>query len=193
MLAPLADTDDLAARNITVPDGVDPAVALESASSAIRDAAGCSITYGESTVVLAVGDLHEFDLPAGPVASVATVLVGGLEVDGWRKVGDTLYMPPRWTDTLPVEVTVTYTHGYLVIPADVVDLACSVAAMAMQAVSGQTYGEILTGSIRLGDYAETYIHPPGTESSSPVAIPDSVAEKLRCRFNTNVAVIGVRR
>lgn len=196
MLAALADTDDLTARNIAVPDGVDAATILDAASAAIREAAGCSISYGPSTITLVVDDPCDFDLPAGPVASVASVVVDSVAVSGWRKVGDTLHMPrTRWwgVNGLPVEVTVTYTHGYPVVPADIVDLACSLAAMAFAAAAAGGYGsDSRTDSIKLGDYAESFNHPTGTESPSPVAIPDTVRDALRARFGTSVGLLKMR-
>lgn len=196
MLAALADTDDLTARNITVPDGVDASTILDSASAAIREAAGCSISYGPSTITLVVDDPCDFDLPAGPVASVASVVVDSVAVVGWRKVGDTLHMPrTRWwgDDGLPVEVTVTYTHGYPVIPADIVDLACSLAAMAFAvAAAGGYASDSQTGYIELGDFKKGFVHPEGTESPSPVAIPDMVRDALRARFGTSVGLLKMR-
>lgn len=191
-LDPLASTDDLTARNIAVPGGVNAASLLNAASDAVRDAAGCQITYGESTIVLVVDDPCEIDLPAGPVAGVSAVMVAGSPVTGWSKIGDTLIMQrTRWTECLPVEVTVTYTHGYPVVPADIVDLVCAVTSMSF-ADSGDGYGGAgRLGSFKLGEFSETYIHPAGTDSPSPVALPDSVRARLRARFGGAAVVIKV--
>lgn len=188
-LTALATADDLADRNITVPAGFDPDVILASATDAVRDAAGCPISVATSTVALVVDDWCEIDLPAGPVASVASVVVDGSPVTGWRKVGDTLYMPRRWTSCLPVEVTVTYTHGLTVVPKDIVDLVCGAAAIAMSGEYGE-HGRL--ASIKLGDFAEKYSRPAGADSPSPVALPDSVRDRLRARFGTSVAVLRVK-
>lgn len=189
---PLATAADLADRNIGIPDGVNVDAVLASVSAAIRDAAGCAITQATSTVVLVVSEYCEFTLPAGPVASVASVQSGGHEVTGWVKVGDTILMPAGWTYCLPVEVTVTYTHGYPVIPADIVDLACGMASMAFEATGGSYGATGRSTYIKLGDYGEGFANPAGTESASPVAIPASVRSTLRARFGTGVAVVAVR-
>ena len=192
-LDPLATTFDLDDRNISVPANVNVTAILASASAAVRDAAGCQITFGTSTVILVTDDPFELDLPAGPVASVASVTVAGTPVTGWAKVGDTLLMPCSqwWADRLPVEVTVTYDHGYPVIPADIIDLVCAVTAMAF-ANAGDDYGsQGRLGSFKLGEFAESYIHPAGTESLSPVALPDAVRNRLRARFSGSAAMVAV--
>lgn len=185
----LAGPDDLLDRNITADDDVDLYVLLDSASAAIRDAAGHPISQIESTVVLVVDSYRCIDLPAGPVASVSSVQVGGVALSGWSKIGDTLIMPSGWTRCLPVEVTVTYIHGYPVVPADIVDLVCGMAAMAIEVGYG-TSGR--STSVKLGNFAETDEVPAGSDSPSPVAIPNSVRARLQARFNASVATIGQR-
>jgi hypothetical protein len=193
MLTPLATQDDLDDRNIVVPDDLNGDVLLATAADAVRDAAGCAITQETSTVTLVVDDYRSsFDLPAGPVTAVASITVNAVVVTGWRKVGDTIYMPTTWQpDCLPVEVTVTYTHGLPIVPTDIVDLVCGMVSIA-SAQDGSYGGSALTHQIKLGDYAETAINPPGTESPSPFALPDSVRERLRVRFGASAAVVKVR-
>jgi hypothetical protein len=191
VLPPLAVPGDLDDRAITVPDGMNADVVLASAGDAVRDAAGCPITEVTSTVVLVVCDSCSFDLPAGPVSDVASVVVGGLSVTGWWKVGDTVRMPANWTRCLPVEVTVTYTHGYPIVPNDIVDLVCGMAAMAF-AADGDYGSTGRLASIRLGDFSESFTNPKGTESPSPLALPEAVRERLRARFGTSVALVGMR-
>lgn len=190
MFANLAGVEDLDERGIAVPDGVDPDVILGAASAAIRDAAGCPISQETSTVTLVVDDYSGFTLPAGPVASVDSITVAGVAVPGWRKVGNDIVIAPsltRWTDCLPVEVTVTYTHGYPVIPADIVDLACGMASVAMN--DGNYGRDARLAYVRLGDYGEGYRQASPTDSPSPLALPDRVRQALRERFGTSVALI----
>lgn len=192
-LEPLATVADLDDRGIVVPDSMNAEAILASASDAVRDAAGCSITLGTSTVVLIVDDRFSIDLPAGPVASVDSVTVGGVPVVGWSKLGDQVVMPrTRWTSTFPVEVTVTYTHGYPIVPSDIVDMVCALAGMAFAQEGG--YGQIgVLQSVRLGEYAETYKTGADGASVSPVSIPEEQRCRLRARFGNSVAVIGSRR
>lgn len=195
MLPLIADVADLADRNISTPDGVNADAVLRSVSDAIRDAAGCAITQATSTITLVVGDWCEFDLPAGPVSAVSAVTVGGIAVTGWQKIGDTVYMPSMWTRTLPVEVTVAYTHGYPIVPADIVDLACGMASIAFSgaADSGSGYGQdARVAYVRLGDFGEGYKESAGTDSPSPIAVPDRVREQLRARFGVSATAVAVR-
>lgn len=190
VLDALASPADLSARNITVPDGVDVSTLLDAASAAVRDAAGCAISNATSTVTLVVTDRYEIRLPAGPVQSVASVTVDGEAVTGWQKIGDDLFMPYGWTDCLPVEVTVTYTHGLTVIPKDIVDLVCGMVAMA----ADDGYGSAgYRQSTRLGEFSESFSRPAGALSPSPLALPDGVRDRLRARFGTGVAVLRVAR
>lgn len=197
-LDPLATAADLSARNITIPAGMDSATLIASATDAVRDAAGCPIIVATSTVTLPLFDRCQLDLPAGPVASVASVVIDGVTIPqsvltdgiwstGWRKVGDALYFKDQLICP-PTEATVTYTHGLPTVPADIVDLVCALVAMGA-AQSGEYAAQSRTQSVRLGDFSETYTHPAGTESPSPVAIPDAVRQKLRARFGTSVAVV----
>jgi hypothetical protein len=202
VLDPLAVGDDLADRNITVPDGVSADTVLAAASAAVRDAAGCAISETTSTVQLVLDSCDWIDIPAGPVSDVASldidgtlvapsVLTNGAWSTGWRKVGDSLLLTGvRFT--MPATATVTYTHGYAVVPDDIIDLVCGIASITF--AQDGTYGSgSRESSVRLGDYSETQKVPTGSESPSPVAIPDTVRERLRARFGTSVGVVGVRR
>lgn len=202
-LDPLASPPDLAARNITVPAGFNALEVLASATDAVRDAAGCPISVTTSTVELVIDDREEIDLPGGPVSAVASLsidgnpiaastLVGGLWSAGWRKVGDTLILTGV-SAALPAVATVIFTHGYAVVPKDIVDLTCGLAAMAFR--QDGDYGAAgLETSVRLGDYSESEKQPSGGSASpSPVAIPDAVRMRLRNRFGTTASVIGIRR
>lgn len=203
MLPPLADDVDLTARNITVPSGMDAATILASASESVRDAAGCPILSTTSTVSLVIDDCSWIDLPGGPVTDVASVSIDGVSVSqsvltdtnwsvGWRRLGDALLLTGVNVAALPATATITYTHGYGTVPADIVDLVCGVAAMAFR--QDGDYGAAgRESSVRLGEYAESEKVPTGAESPSPVAIPDVVRNRLRARFGTSVAVVGVRR
>lgn len=194
-LPPLATTTDLAARNITLPSDMDSSVVLASATDAVRDAAGCPIVQATSTAMLIVTDPCELPLPAGPVASVASITVGGDPLVGWTKVGDTVQFnvtAPTWpsTTSFPLEAIVTYTHGLPIVPADIVDLVCQIAAIMGNQNGDPGAGGKLT-SLRLGSFSETYSIPAGTEGPSPVALPDSLKNSLRARFGTSAVMVRV--
>lgn len=192
-LTPLATSADLTARNITLPDGLDVDTALASASASVRDAAGCPIIQATSTVVVVVDDPCWITLPAGPVSAVASVSMGDVAVTRWTKVGDSVRVSPRaWpVDTcFPAEVTITYTHGLPTVPADIVDLVCSVVAI-IGAQNGDPGSGGKTTMLRLGDYTESFAIPIGTDSPSPAALPLSVRQALQARFGTSVAMVRI--
>lgn len=194
-LPPLATTSDLLARNIVIPSDMDSSVVLASATDAVRDAAGCPIVQATSTATLIVTDPCELNLPAGPVASVAAITVGGTPLTGWTKVGDTVIFnatAPTWpsTTSFPLEAVVTYTHGLPIVPADIVDLVCQVAAIMGNQNGDPGAGGKLT-ALRLGSFSENYSIPAGTEGPSPVALPDALKHTLRARFGTSVAMVRI--
>lgn len=192
MLDPLASLGDLDDRNITVPDGMDAIALLNSASSAVREAAGVPISETTSTVDLVVEDWCGFDLPGGPVTSVASIDVASVPVVGWEAFWGTVTMPAAWTRTLPAVVTVTYTHGLPEVPADIVDLVCGMVSIAA-AQSGSYGAAARSNSIHLGEYSETFNHPAGTDSPSPMDLPQGKRDELRARFGNSIATVGLRR
>lgn len=196
---PLATTGDLSARNIAVPSSMSADTLLAAASATVREAAGCPISMATSTVPLVADDNCVLDLPGVPVTAVASVLIEGVAADastlvngcwsaGWRLSGNRILFKQQRFET-PATVTVTYTHGFTVVPEDIVDLVCALTAMA---ASGGDYGTVgRLDSYRIGDYSEKFVHPAGTESPSPLAIPDSVRNGLRARFGTSAVMVSV--
>lgn len=183
---PLATPNDLDARNIIVPNEIDPDVLLASASSTVREAAGCPISEVTSTVTLVGNDWQTLTLPGNPVTAVSAVTVGGDTLTGWSLFDSDLTLPCGWSDQLPTLVTVTYTHGFPTVPDDIVDLVCSMVAIAVSGGYGTT--ERLQ-SFRLGDYSQTFTPTSGSDSPSPFGLPDSVRARLRARFGGGVAVL----
>lgn len=190
MFEPFADVADLAARNIAVPDGFDAGELLLSASDAIRDAAGCPITRTTSVVDLSGSGDRYLDLPGVPIVSVASVTLNAVAVTDWTLRDGALHRWPRWCADGTFEIT--YTHGLLAIPRDIVDLTCGLAAMAMSDAGGG-YGSVgVTQSVRLGTAGETFFAPIGGSLISPMAIPERVRERLRARFGTSAVMVGWR-
>jgi hypothetical protein len=200
-LALLATPADLEERGITVPDGMFAPAVLASASAAVRDAAGCPILQTTSTVALVTDDHCSLDLPGVPVTAVASVAVEGVTVAastlvngcwsaGWRLSGNQILFRGQSFDT-PATVTVTYTHGLAVVPADIVDLVCGVAAIAFSQ-SGDYGNAGRLQSVRLGDFAESYNPAAGAGSPAPTAIPRTVRDALRARFGTSAATVRMR-
>lgn len=192
-LPPLAVSGDLTARNIVIPSDMDVATVLATATASVREAAGCPIISTTSTVTLVADDPCWLVLPAGPVTVFTSLTVNSVPVTGWTKVGDAIRIPPSaWPlgTCFPVEAVAVYTHGLPTVPADIVDLVCQVAAIMANQNGDPGAGGKLTG-FHTGGLAESYAIPAGTESPSPVALPDTVRNALRARFGTSAVMVGV--
>lgn len=191
---PLATVADITARGVTIDEAEVPLVEtyLESASAAVRDAAGTPISRATSTVALPAPAGAWLRLPALPVVDVAAVTADGEEVGGWRLIGHRLHRGAGWGCT-PVEVAVTYTHGLAEVPADIVDLVCRIAVQTLIAHRGEADGTgIAAGDIRserIGDYSVTY----GDDGSiTELELSERLTERLRGRFGGGAAVVGAR-
>ena len=118
MQQPLASVADAADFGLTVTEA-----SLRRASARIRGHIRQQVTYGTSTTILPESDRR---LPERPVVSVESVtgedgaaLVEGID---WELIGD------RINTTARSRLTVTYTHGLDVLPDELVELVCTVAA-----------------------------------------------------------------
>ena len=115
MLAPLATTLDAADFGLTVTDD-----ALVRASARIRGHVRQRITAGTSVVVLPESSRR---LPERPVVSVESVTdEDGNTVTYYGIVGDRIVTGVRG------RLTVAYTHGLTVLPDELLELVCTVAA-----------------------------------------------------------------
>ena len=188
-LAPLITAADLSARNIDTTD--DALVAdLNSASAAIRDAAGCAITRETSTVTFPTEASRRIELPSRPVISVATVLLDGEPVTDWLLRGSSLWRECWWQSPgdIPHALTVTFTHGLAEVPADIVDLACSLIAGAQAERSeGPRRGKAYE---RVDDYQVGFIQAPDAERVSAFELPERTRTMLRRRFGSGSVVAG---
>ena len=194
MLAPLATVADLTDRKVDVSDGALAQTMLESASAAIRDAAGCPITQGVSTIEVEAPYGRWLDLPGGPVASVSSVAIDGAEVTDYRKVGDKLWRGGGWSDPcVPSLVTVTYTHGLATVPADIVSLVCAFAAAGMNAADqGYEARPAFLMSERIDDFYAQYATDENA-TADVFEVPQATRDALRRRFGGGAFVTGERR
>lgn len=184
-LDPLASTSDLSDRGITTGE-LD--IALAVASSAVRDAAGAAIGEQASTVVVNAGSGNLLGLP-GPVTAVASVAIDGTTVSDYEVLPNGLWRHCGWTVCgRPVPVTITYTHGLVAVPDDIVDLVCNLAKAWLDhaaAGAGSTAG---LKSVKLDDAAEGYTDESAGQVS-PVYIPEVTRNWLARRFGGGVEVV----
>lgn len=166
-LTPLAAVTDVAAlmpRALTSDETTRAAALLSSASSRIRGITRQDFTQSQTTNVIAPVD-NQIILPQRPVISVDSV--GRVNADGtsilpysvwtWDGAATIMLGPPSaiinapevWTDEdwfwRNVSYQIKYTHGYSVIPDDVIDIAASMVMRVLMApgspgVVGETIG-----------------------------------------------------
>lgn len=195
-LAPLATVADLEARGLTV-DVSETAVVgvyLGVASAAVREAAGTAISRTTSTLTVEGGAGQWLTLPGVPIVSVDAVTVDGRTVTDWRLRSGRLWRAAGWTGCEPSEIEVTYTHGLVDVPEDIVDLVCRMAAAALVAYRAEDGGAGLAAtkevtSERLGDWAVTY----GADGRiTEMDLPGYWRERLAARFGGGITALRSR-
>lgn len=195
-LAPLATVNNLEARGLTVePEELSiVGVYLGVASAAVREAAGTAISRATSTLTLEGVPGQWLTLPGAPIVSVDSVSIDGRPVTDWRLRSERLWRASGWTGLAPSEVEVTYTHGLLDVPEDIVDLVCRMAASALVAYRSEDGGTGLAvdkevTSERLGDWAVTY----GADGRiTEMELPQHWRERLRARFGGGASLVTFR-
>jgi len=187
-LAPLASAADLTDRGITVTAGV--TAQLAAASAAVRDAAGCSITRQVSTVTLWTEASRRIELPARPVRGVTSVTLDGVVLTDWHLRGSSLWRVTPWQaqGNIPSELVVTFDHGYDAVPADVVDLVCSIVGAGLASIAEGFKAHTGTEYESIDDYRTGYTK--GADAVvSVMELPDRTKAALRKRFGSGGAMV----
>lgn len=182
-LEPLATTGDLSARKIAVPDGVNASVVLGAASEAVRDAAGTAIARTQATIQVLPGHGPWLDLHVMPVREVTRVARGTDSLTEWELYENRLYRRDGWRTgrglgALDVDVD----FGYDEIPADIVDLTCSLAAASFAAIEDGYDPKRGLSSASIDDWREVYTRGDD-EVINPLELPERTRARLRRRFN----------
>jgi hypothetical protein len=139
--APLASTDALAARlgvSFTDTQTVRASELLADASATVRNYTRQDFTVATDTAYLEPTHEQWLFLPQRPVTAVSAVTIGGspLAASWWTLQSDALFRYDGWAGYFPGQampwrqpntIAVTYTHGYAVIPADIVAVVCKLA------------------------------------------------------------------
>lgn len=185
---PLATVFDLQARQIEIAGGADVGQLLDAASSAIRDAAGSAISRSQTTVRLLGTREQWLAVPLQPAHAVTDVTVGGASVE-FLFTGDRLWRADGWQSTAaPQMVEMTIDAGYDPVPADVVDLCCSLVAAQLAATDDGYDPKRNLASLRIDDYSEGYFKGED-EIVNPLELPTRTREWLRGRFGGSAHVI----
>lgn len=192
-LASLATVADLTGRGIDInPVGVDVTALLSAASATVRDAAGVPISRATFTTTIPGVPGQWLRLPGQPVVSVATVEIDGAAVTDYKLVGGDLWRECGWQPACePSNVEVTLTGGLVTVPADIVDLVCSLVGAGVAAAlegyeskTGKTYESV-------DDYRVGYVQ--GGESTAGVMeLPEATRCRLKARFGGGAGVVMLR-
>lgn len=189
-LLPLATEADLLARGIPTTDEDAITALLDSASDAIRDAAGNPISAVDMSVELMGSREQWLAIPMQPVTGVTAVTIDNSAVTDYRVIDGRLWRRMGWQGGCdPSIVTVSATFGYPVVPADIVDLTCSLVAAGLAATEDGYDPQRGLMSVRIDDYGEGYAKGED-EIVNPLQLTDRTREWLRSRFSGGVHVIG---
>lgn len=193
VLPNLAETTDLTARGIDVTDSTKAAAFLAAASAAVRDAAGVPITRGTFTFDIEGTSEQYLSLPGQPVVSVATAVIDGASVTDFKLVGGRLWRRCGWSQCDPSVITVTQTCGLTTVPADIVDLVCSLVGLAQANAADGGYssrGDLT--QLRIDDYSEGYNSSASGRLAGVIELPDATRRRLRARFGGGSGFVRFR-
>lgn len=193
VLAPLATTADLSARGIPITNTSAIAALLESASTAVRGAAGAPITRQTSTVTMWTEASRRIELPARPVHGVTAVSLDGVTLVVGTDVflrGSSLWREFPWQahGDIPAALTVTFEYGYAEVPADVVDLVCSLVGAGLAAIEDGYASHIGVQSESVDDYRVGF-ETGADATTSLMELPDRTRRMLERRFGWSGPVI----
>jgi hypothetical protein len=190
-LEPLAAEADLTARGIDTSNTDQTDALLAAASAAVRGAAGSAITRDTSTVTFWTEASRRVELPAKPVNSVASVTLDGVTVTDYVVRGSSLWRSHPWHQygQVPGQLVVEFEHGYDEVPADIVDLVCSLVA-AGQAAAADGYDPKRGVAYERGDDYGYGMATGSDEVVSPMELPAKTRAWLRRRFGSGASVVG---
>src|SRR5690625_3827363 len=191
----LATVDDLTNLGIEVADANLAEMLLASVSSEVRDAAGVPITETTSTASFPTEASRRVELPGYLARDVEEVLLDGEKLeDGtdyvvragslWR-VGVRYWHRPG---DVPSELTVTYTHGYETVPADIVRMVCMYVAAGLNAATEGFATSRGLQYMSIDDYREGYA-TGDNEIVDPLELTERTKAALRARFGGSAPVV----
>lgn|GEM_PF-470282 len=195
-MADLITPEDLEAYEL---EGIDlttsrAAQLISSASDAVTDAAGSPILQARSEVEITAMPARILRLPGLPVTAVHSVTVGGVAVAGWTRVTAGLHRAAGWSSCGLETVTVDYTHGLPVVPADIKDLVARMVIAGLLAAEDGADGLALSNgrlsSFAVDDYREAYATGEEVEAVTEMTLPERTRQRLARRFGAGATVQG---
>jgi hypothetical protein len=190
----LATTGDLTVRGIDTSNLPLADTMLGAVSDAVRDAAGCPISETTSTIRYDgwLGEKY-LQLAGQPVTEVTEVTIDGDVVTDWRlTAGGRLWRCAGWgVDAGPADVQVTQKHGLTVIPADIVDLVCQMAAAGIAAANEGYLSHAGIAGEQTPEYSVTYT--TGEDAiNAAMDLPERTRTWLAARFGGSASVVTTR-
>lgn len=195
-IPPLVVAADLSAFGVDVSDDALIDRLIDVVSAGIRDAAGVPISKVESTVELYGSSSAFLDLPGGPIHSVSTVLVNGVEADGYKLRDGALWRKAGWGQ-FEDDITVTYAHGWEPVPADVVKLAVNLVAAGVNEATSEgglaSRRGLVSRQESIDDYSKQESFVRGEDEVVDLTeLPDRTRTWLRRRFSAQSHVVKAR-
>lgn len=186
----LATTADLADLGVDTSDAALTDAALAAATDSVRDAAGVPISQTTSTVTIQGTRSQWLDLPLSPVVGVASVSIDGDPVSDYKVVSGALWRRAYWSPCgEPSLVTITATHGFIEVPADIKLLVAQLAAAVINADGIET--NLGKQSEGIDDYNVSYETGDGATAYA-VELPKRTRSMLRQRFGGGAVVTQER-
>jgi hypothetical protein len=187
-LTPLATAADLTDRNILIENPDTQNALLASASSAIRDAAGAPISQVTTTVELEGTCESWLSFPL-PIVAVSSITLNETTVEGWKLRSGRLWCGRGWNAGYGNDFSITGTFGLAEVPADIVDLTCSLVAAGKAAIADGYDPQRGLISLSIDDYREGYAKGDD-EIVNPMELPERTRRWLRARFGGGTYVTG---
>lgn len=185
-MEPLATVEDVARLGVDTSDAELIKMLLESVSSAVRDAAGSSITVTERSLVREGTYDQTLLLPGAPIREVKEVLIDDEPVNDYLLRDQRLWRSQGWGGQ-QFTVTVTYTAGLDKPPADIVKLVATLVAAGVNEMRAGVGSRRGIAYARVDDAQEGYTQ--GSEEIVDLTeLPERTKAALAERFSGSVFV-----
>lgn len=196
-LPPFASASDLIERGMTL-TGAELSVAdalLVDASEHIRSLIGRVWPQGQSTINLwASPGMQWLPVPLVPLISIDSVMVTrivGVGEPASAVPAQVIEFDGKIRICGPAKVTVTCTHGFADVPAEIVSWTCVLVAEALGSM--RELGTLSPGSVAsvaIDDYRKAYQPQQAGGQSGPFSLPVRVVEQLRAQYGGGAYVSG---
>lgn len=171
--------------------------ALDDATAYLQAELGQLIEAGTATYTTRWRGDGPIRLPQSPVTAVTTVSLNGTATTNFDYIDQELHLASTWGGEAHfdgyhrgsyVDVSVTFSYGYAVVPAELKAWTCVLASQLMAAGVGGSLGMPAVRSETIDDYSVTYV-----TDGSTLSLPTQVLDRLRARYGASAYVTGAGR